>query len=1023
MATLLYRVGAFAARFHILVIVGWVIVLGLAVGGAQLLGGTLVSSFSIPGTQSQNALDMLEQRFPQASGAASKVIYVAPQGQQITAFESQIDDSIAQLKTLDHVSMVTGPWDKDADAQIASDGSMAYANVQYDVPSTSLTEHDTDAIISAGDVASTDGVTVGFAGVTDPPEAGVDYTEAIGLVVAFVVLVITFGSLLAAGMPLVTALIGVGLASMSITIASGFATISSTAPLLATMLGLAVGIDYALFIVSRHRSQLARGVPVRESIAMAVATAGSAVVFAGLTVIIALLGLAVVQIPFLTVMGIGAAIAVVCAVIVAVTLLPALLALFGRLLIPKPTSRAARRELAGPGGRPTLARRWVRLVTARPIITVVATVLGLLILAVPATQMRLTLPDAGYNPPGSESRQGYDLLSQGFGPGFNGPLLVTADISKTLDISKALTALHDEFAGLPDVASVSQAIPNATADMAIVSIIPDSSPDSEQTVQLVQSIRDKAGSFEDANGFPYQVTGQTALGIDVSQRLSDALLPFALVVVGLCIVLLTIVFRSLAVPLSATVGYLLSVVASFGVTTAIFEWGWLADALTVAKVGPVISFMPILVMAVLFGLAMDYEVFLVSKMREEFVEHGDAHRAVVDGFSGAARVVTAAACIMFAVFASFVPGGNAILQPIALALAVGVFLDAFVVRMTLIPAVMMLLGRLAWALPAPLARRLPDVDLEGERVRHMLAAAAWRPAGAGAGTAAGGGGAGAVGASGAGVAGASGASAGAAGAGTAGAGAAGSGAAGAGAAGAGAAGTSAPAGEGRVEREGADEGAPEGIDALLLGDEAGLEPIAHDQPDFVIALEDAVVAGSGAGPLTVTAGPGDVVLVTGPAGTDPLAVAAALTGRQHVESGHAVVLGHPLPYSASRLRREAALLLSDPGDAGRPGRETDVLSAVPRRAALVAVDLTGPAGSGSGLDLAAIDRAVSLATTVVVATRADDADRWSVPGREVRVLHLTPPPSSSPQIRSAPPGEGRAQDRIGSDDSREEVTA
>ncbi|MCS5497571.1 MMPL family transporter [Cnuibacter physcomitrellae] len=972
MATLLYRVGAFAARFHILVIVGWVIVLGLAVGGAQLLGGTLVSSFSIPGTQSQNALDMLEQRFPQASGAASKVIYVAPQGQQITAFESQIDDSIDQLKTLDHVSMVAGPWDKDADAQIASDGSMAYANVQYDVPSTSLTEHDTDAIISAGDVASTDGVTVGFAGVTDPPEAGVDYTEAIGLVVAFVVLVITFGSLLAAGMPLVTALIGVGLASMSITIASGFATISSTAPLLATMLGLAVGIDYALFIVSRHRSQLARGVPVRESIAMAVATAGSAVVFAGLTVIIALLGLAVVQIPFLTVMGIGAAIAVVCAVIVAVTLLPALLALFGRLLIPKPTSRAARRELAGPGGRPTLARRWVRLVTARPIITVVATVVGLLILAVPATQMRLTLPDAGYNPPGSESRQGYDLLSQGFGPGFNGPLLVTADISKTLDISKALTALHDEFAGLPDVASVSQAIPNATADMAIVSIIPDSSPDSEQTVQLVQSIRDRAGAFEDANGFPYQVTGQTALGIDVSQRLSDALLPFALVVVGLCIVLLTIVFRSLAVPLSATVGYLLSVVASFGVTTAIFEWGWLADALTVAKVGPVISFMPILVMAVLFGLAMDYEVFLVSKMREEFVEHGDAHRAVVDGFSGAARVVTAAACIMFAVFASFVPGGNAILQPIALALAVGVFLDAFVVRMTLIPAVMMLLGRLAWALPAPLARRLPDVDLEGERVRHMLAAAAWRPAGAGAA--------------------------------------------------AGAAGTSAPAGEGRVEREGADEEAPDGID-VLLGDEAGPEPIAHDQPDFVIALEDAVVVGSGAGPLTVTAGPGDVVVVTGPAGTDPLAVAAALTGRQHVESGHAVVLGHPLPYSASRLRREAALLLPESGDAARPGRETDVLSAVPRRAALVAVDLTGPAGSGSGPDLAAIDRAVSLATTVVVATRADDADRWSVPGREVRVLHLSPPPSSSPQIRPAPPGEGRAQDRIGSDDSREEVTA
>lgn len=1009
MATLLYRVGAFAARFHILVIVGWVILLALAVGGAQLLGGTLVSSFSIPGTQAQNALDMLEQRFPQASGAASKVIYVAPAGQQITAFESQIDDSIAQLKTLDHVSMVTGPWDQGADAQIAADGSMAYANVQYDVPSTSLTENDTEAIVSAGDVAATDGVTVGFAGVTDPPEAGVDYTEAIGLVVAFAVLIITFGSLLAAGMPLVTALIGVGLASMSITIASGFATISSTAPLLATMLGLAVGIDYALFIVSRHRSQLARGVPVRESIAMAVATAGSAVVFAGLTVIIALLGLAVVQIPFLTVMGIGAAIAVVCAVLVAVTLLPALLALFGRLLIPKPTSRAAKREVAGSGGRPTLARRWVRLVTARPIITVVATVLGLLILAVPATQMRLTLPDAGYNPPGSESRQGYDLLSQGFGPGFNGPLLVTADISKTLDISQALTALHDEFVGLPDVASVSQAIPNATADMAIVSIIPDSSPDSEQTVQLVQSIREKAAAFEDANGFPYQVTGQTALGIDVSDRLSGALLPFALVVVGLCIVLLTIVFRSLAVPLTATVGYLLSVVASFGVTTAIFEWGWLADALTVAKVGPVISFMPILVMAVLFGLAMDYEVFLVSKMREEFVEHGDAHRAVVDGFSGAARVVTAAACIMFAVFASFVPGGNAVLQPIALALAAGVFLDAFVVRMTLIPALMMLLGRLAWALPAPLARVLPDVDLEGERVRHMLAAAAWRPAGASAGTGVGAADRPAVGAAGAGAGAAVGAGA-----------AAGAGAGAAGGAGA-AAGLGAAAGAGAGSAT--DAGSADGIEALLVSDDAAAEPVVLDQPDFVLALEDAVVAGSGAGPLTVTAGPGDVVVVTGPLGTDPLAVAAALTGRQHVESGHAVVLGHPLPFSANRLRREAALLLAEFADGIRPRRGTDVLSTVARRASLVAIDLTGQALAGSSGDLAEIDRAVSLATTIVVATRAADADRWTVPGREVRVLHLTPPPSDSPQIRPTPPEEGQAQDRIGSDDSREEVTA
>ncbi|MDO9398029.1 MAG: MMPL family transporter, partial [Herbiconiux sp.] len=347
--------------------------------------------------------------------------------------------------------------------------------------------------------------------------------------------------------------------------------------------------------------------------------------------------------------------------------------------------------------------------------------------ALPVSSMRLTLPDAGYNPEGSDSRTGYDQLKEGFGEGFNGPLLITADISKTLQLGDAITALQNQFAGLDDVESVSQAIPNLTADMLIVSIIPDSAPDSEATQNLVTSIRSLAPAFEEANGFTYQVTGQTALGIDVSNRLAGALVPYGIVVVGLCIILLTIVFRSLAVPVSATIGYLLSVFASFGIVTAVFEWGWLADVLGVAKVGPVISFFPILLMAVLFGLAMDYQVFLVSRMREEFVKTGDPHTAVLHGFVGAARVVTAAALIMFAVFASFVPGGGAVLQPIALGLAAGVFIDAFLVRMTFIPALMILLGRWGWALPAALGRVLPNVDLEGESVREMLDASEWRP--------------------------------------------------------------------------------------------------------------------------------------------------------------------------------------------------------------------------------------------------------------------------------------------------------
>ncbi len=727
MATLLYRIGRFAAHRGIAVIVGWIVILGLAITCAQLLGGTLASSFAIPGTESQQAIDMLDQRFPQASGGSAKIIYVAPTGGQISSFQPQIEEADAALAKLGHVTSVTGPFDANVTGQVSSDGSMAFATIQYNVPTTSLTAADDAAVVAIGEQAATGGMTVAYSGVTDPPAEGVNYTEAAGVVIAFVVLLITFGSLLAAGMPLITALIGVAITTTTITIASGFVSISSTAPLLATMLGLAVGIDYALFIVSRHRAQLIRGMDPKESAAIAVATAGSAVVFAALTVIIALLGLAVVQIPFLTVMGVGAAISVVVAVVVALTLLPAIMGLLGKRMTPKAGSRAARRELAAEGTHRTLGARWVALITAKPVITVAVVVIGLVIVALPAASMRLTLPDAGYDPPGSQSREGYDLLAQGFGPGFNGPLLVTADISKTLDITGALTALHDQFTGLSDIVSVSQAIPNTTADMAIVSIIPASAPDSVQTEDLVHTIRDLAPAFADKNGFSYQVTGTTAVGIDVSARLADALLPFAIVVVGLCLILLTIVFRSLAVPVSATIGYLLSVGASFGIVTAIFEWGWLADALGVAKVGPVISFFPILLMAVLFGLAMDYQVFLVSRMREEFVKSGDPHIAVRHGFIGAARVVTAAACIMFAVFASFVPGGNAVLQPIALGLAAGVFIDAFLVRMTLIPALMMLLGRVGWALPAPLRRALPNVDLEGEGVREMLDASAWRP--------------------------------------------------------------------------------------------------------------------------------------------------------------------------------------------------------------------------------------------------------------------------------------------------------
>ncbi|MDZ8201841.1 MMPL family transporter [Microbacterium sp. SSW1-59] len=785
MSSFLYRVGRFSARRRWWVIAFWLI---LAVGGGALsnaLGGQLQSSFEIPGTESQNALDTLEQRFPQLSGASTRIVVATSDGSGISTDQDLIVTACEDVAALDDVAVVECPYAMTASgqtpassgnpAQISDDGSMVYITADLTVASAAITDTLEDSIESAMKPVVDAGLDVAYSGLPSTASSGVDWTEVVGLGIAFVVLAITFLSVIAAGVPLITALVGVGVASSSILIVAAFAPVSSTAPLLATMLGLAVGIDYSLLITSRHRTQLAAGMAVRESVAVAISTAGTAVVFAGLTVMIALLGLAVAGIPFLTVMGVGAAAAVLCALAVAVTLLPAILAVLGRLLRPRRgrgRGRAADHESEARGDdkdpdgsqadqaaaeenaeaaedegsdepsdgaaaedardQPAAAPRpafWGRAVTASPVVTIVVVFAALIALALPAMGLRLTLPDAGYDPEGTTARTAYDMLDSGFGPGFNGPLVITADISETLDVEGALSALDDEFATVPDVASTTQAVPNEALDLAVLTIIPDSAPADQKTAALVSELRAMAPAFEAANGFTYDVTGQTALAIDISDRLGAALPPFALVVVGLCIVLLTIMFRSVAVPVSATVGYLLTVGASLGLATLVFEHGVGADLVGVVKVGPVVSFMPILVMAVLFGLAMDYHVFLVSRMREHFSETRDAAASVLRGFTASARVVTAAALIMFSVFFSFVPGGSAIIQPIALALGVGVLIDAFVVRMTLVPAVMMLLGDKAWWLPAWLERLLPNADIEGEEVQRMLRQREWAEAG------------------------------------------------------------------------------------------------------------------------------------------------------------------------------------------------------------------------------------------------------------------------------------------------------
>ena len=738
MSSVLYSLGRWAARARRLVVIGWVLVLAVVGGAAGLLYQGFDNSVTIPGTESQDALDSLSATFPQVSGSSAQIIVVAPDGSTIDddAMRDPITDAVDDLGELDQVAAVTSPYDDQMAASVNDDDTATLLTIQLEGDQSVITEDTKDALHTASDdlaAALPAGSQASLGGELFSVEfPALSIIEAIGVVVALVVLIITLGSFVAAGLPLVNALMGVGVSMLLLLTATVFGPINSTTPMLGLMLGLAVGIDYALFIVSRHREQLAAGLEVDESIARATATAGSAVIFAGLTVMIALVGLGVAGIPFLTVMGIAAAVAVGIAVLVSLTLLPALLSFSGERLRPK-APRAPRRKgrgkrQAAPSSAPRENRffaGWVRGATRFPVLTIVLVVGAIAALALPATNLRLALPDAGTLPEDNSARVTYDLVGEEFGEGFNGPLIVTGSIVTSNDPVTLMDELGDEIADLPGVADVPLSTPNPSADTGIVQVVPEGGPTSQETKDLVNEIRDQHDHYLDKYGVDLSVTGFAAVGIDVSDKLGAALLPFGLVVVGLSLVLLTMVFRSIWVPIKASLGYLLSVGAAFGVVTLVFENGVLADALNVTKLGPVISFMPIILMGVLFGLAMDYEVFLVSRIREDYVHGGDARRAVRTGFLGSAKVVTAAAVIMFAVFVAFVPEGDMTLKPIALGLAVGVLVDAFVVRMTLVPAVLHLLGDRAWHMPRWLDRVLPTFDVEGEGLTKELRLASW----------------------------------------------------------------------------------------------------------------------------------------------------------------------------------------------------------------------------------------------------------------------------------------------------------
>ena len=721
MATLMNRLGQTAVRHRYAVLAVWLFVLLAAGTGAFTLAGKTVDTFSIPGQESTTALDLIGTYFGKgATGASAQVAVQAPAGMRITdpSVAAGVATAVARLRALPGVASVTDP------PLISRDGLAASITVQFTAAAPDITQAQRDGLTGEVDRLSAGGLPAGVSGDATRPRSDVGAAgEIIGVVVAMVVLALTYSTLVAAGMNLLTAIVGVAVGSLGITTLTGFVDLQSTTPILAVMLGLAVGIDYALFIFTRFRHELRAGrtgfsgfsapsegpgagcwpSDVPDAVATAVATAGSAVVTAGVTVVIALAGLAVAGIPFLTEMGLAAAGTVVIAVLVAITLVPAVLAVIGNRALPKRDRRGPRRHAVDRG----FFRRWAALVTNRRWTSLLTAAIALAVIAIPVFAMRTTLNQ----PPakGSTQADAAQIIAGHFGAGFSGPLLVLVDGDGA---TATAATVAPEIATRPGVAFVAPPRPDGAGTAALITVIPTSAPDSQATVDLVNGLRD---AFGHRGGARVRVTGATAVSVDVSQKLRAALPVYLVLVVGLALVLLILVFSSLLVPAVGVLGFLLTIGSTLGATTAVFQWGWLAGVVRSNTTGPLMSLSPIIVIGILFGLAMDYQVFLVSRMREAYA-HGEPPRAaVVTGLRQAAPVVVAAASIMFAVFAGFVPQGDQTVKPIAFALALGVLIDAVLVRMVLMPAALSLLGGAAWWLPRWL-RWLPSFDVEGSGV-------------------------------------------------------------------------------------------------------------------------------------------------------------------------------------------------------------------------------------------------------------------------------------------------------------------
>jgi RND superfamily putative drug exporter len=698
----------------------WLVAFGGITAAAAVAGSAYSNDYEAPGTESGRATQLLQDGFPGFGGDSDTVVWHSSPGTVRAAdVEQTMSRTLDEIAGLPGVAAVAGPYEGHGSGQISGDGRTAYATVTFDDSAENIDQGEAEAVVAAAKAAETDGLQVELGGsaIALTESSGGHIAEVVGVIVAAVVLFLAFGSLAASLLPIAAALVSVGTAYAAIVLLGHVMTVADFAPMLGMLIGLGVGIDYALFIVTRHRRGLKRGLSVEEAARNAVTTTGRAVVFAGATVCIALLGMLILRLGFLNGVAIAASLTVILTVAASVTLLPALLSFIGMRAL----SRRERRRLDEHGPQPEiptgLAARWSAFVERHPKLLGGVALAVMALLALPTLSLHLGTSDQGNNPESATTRQAYDLLADGFGPGLNGPLTLVTHVGGAQD-RLALDNLDATLRATEGVRTATPVTYNIDGDTAYLSVVPESSPQSQKTSELVDRLRTEVlPRAETGTTLDVQVGGMTAAYDDFADVIVGKLPLFVGVVIGLGCVLLLLAFRSIGIPLKAAAMNVAAVAAAFGVVVAIFQWGWGSELLGLGRAGPIEPFLPVIMVSVLFGLSMDYQVFLVSRMYEEWLETGDNRRAVRVGLAETSRVINSAAVIMISVFLAFVLSGDRVIAMFGIALAAAVALDAFVLRTLLVPALMHMLGGANWWLPGWLDRRLPRISIEAPEIR------------------------------------------------------------------------------------------------------------------------------------------------------------------------------------------------------------------------------------------------------------------------------------------------------------------